>query len=157
MAVDPLPFKRDTALTLGATHAFATAEEARAFVWDLTRGQGADAAIVTVDLVQPQIVSDAFAAIRKAGSVVVTALARPDTKLEIPSLELTLYEKRVVGCLFGSGSPHQDIRKMIELYLTGTLQLDELITNRYPLDDVNRGYDDLLAGLNIRGVLEIDH
>jgi len=157
VAVDPLVFKRETALKLGATHAFATAAEAHEFVWDMTRGQGADAAIVTVGLVEPQVVTDAFTIIRKAGTVVVTALANPDTKLAIPSLELTLYEKRVVGSLFGSGSPHQEIRNLIQLYQAGCLHLDELITNRYPLDEVNKGYDDLLAGINIRGILDIEH
>jgi alcohol dehydrogenase (nicotinoprotein) len=157
VAIDPLEFKRETAMKLGATHSFADAQEARDFVWDATRGQGADAAIVTVGLVEPQVVNDAFAIIRKAGTVVVTALANPNTRLEIPSLELTLYEKRVVGSLFGSGAPHQDIRKMIELYRVGHLRLDELITTRYPLEDVNLGYDDLLAGKNIRGILEIAH
>lgn len=157
VAVDPLSFKRETALELGATHAFASAQEARDVVWDATRGQGADAAIVTVGLVEPQVVSDAFAIIRKAGTVVVTALANPQTQVSVPSLELTLYEKRLVGSLFGSGSPHEDIRKMIRLYQTGQLRLDELITSRYPLEEVNKGYDDLLAGVNIRGILDIDH
>jgi alcohol dehydrogenase (nicotinoprotein) len=157
VAIDPLVFKRDMALKLGATHAFADAQEAQEFVWDATRGQGADSAIVTVGLVEPQVVSEAFAIIRKAGTIVVTALANPDTKLEIPSLELTLYEKRIVGSLFGSGAPHEDIRKMITLYQAGHLHLDELITTRYPLEDVNQGYDDLLEGKNIRGILDIAH
>jgi S-(hydroxymethyl)glutathione dehydrogenase/alcohol dehydrogenase len=157
VAVDPLEFKRSMALKMGATHAFADAKEAHDFVWSETRGQGADACIVTVDLVQAQVVSEAFSLVRKAGTVVVTALANPSTQLAIPSLELTLYEKQLVGSLFGSGSPHEDIRKMIKLYQSGQLHLDELITSRYPLEGVNQGYDDLLAGKNIRGILEIAH
>ena len=157
VAVDPVEFKRNTALKLGATHAFAAAAEAHEFVMSETHGQGADSCIVTVGLVTPEVVSDAFALVRKAGTVVVTALANPDTKLAIPSLELTLYEKRLVGSLFGSGSPHLDIKKIVTLYQKGQLRLDELITSRYPLEDVNQGYDDLLAGKNIRGVLTIDH
>jgi NDMA-dependent alcohol dehydrogenase len=157
VAIDPLPFKRDMAMKLGATHAFADAQEAHDFVWGETWGQGADAAIVTVGLVEPQVVTDAFAIIRKAGTVVVTALANPETRLAIPSLELTLYEKRLTGSLFGSGAPHEDIRKMIKLYKAGQIHLDELITSRYPLEEVNRGYDELLEGKNIRGILDIAH
>jgi S-(hydroxymethyl)glutathione dehydrogenase/alcohol dehydrogenase len=112
---------------------------------------------VTVDLVSKQVVRDAFAIIRKAGTVVVTALANPELLVEVPSLELTLYEKRLVGSLFGSGNPHHDIRRLIDLYMKGQIKLDELITNRYSLQDVNSGYDDLLAGKNIRGILEISH
>jgi len=157
VAVDPVAFKREMALAMGATNAFASAEEAHEFVWSHTRGVGADAAIITVGLVDKQVVSDAFSMIRKGGVVVVTAVANPDLLIEIPSFELTLYQKRITGSLFGSGNPHRDIRKIIELYDRGQIKLDELITRRYSLDDVNTGYDDMLAGLNVRGVLEIAH
>jgi S-(hydroxymethyl)glutathione dehydrogenase/alcohol dehydrogenase len=157
IAIDPLPFKQEAALSLGATHAFGDPAEAHEFVWNETRGVGADAAIVTVGLADKKVVRDAFTIIRKGGVVVVTAVSHPETLLEIPGFELTLYQKRLVGSLFGSGSPHHDIRKMIDLYRRGILKLDELITRRYPLEDVNRGYDDLNAGVNIRGMLEIAH
>lgn len=157
VAVDPIAFKREMALSMGATDAFESAEEAHEFVWQQTHGVGADAAIVTVGLVSKKVVSDAFTMIRKGGAVVVTAVANPSLMLEIPSFELTLYEKRLVGSLFGSGNPHHDIRKIIDLYMKGQIRLDELITRRYPLDQVNIGYDDMLAGKNIRGLLEISH
>jgi S-(hydroxymethyl)glutathione dehydrogenase/alcohol dehydrogenase len=157
VAVDPVAFKRETALSLGATHAFASAEEAHEFVWSTTRGVGADAAIITVGLVDKQVVSDAFAMIRKGGIVVVTAVANPSLMIEIPSFELTLYQKRLAGSLFGSGNPHHDIRRIIGMYQSGHIKLDELITRRYSLDEVNTGYDDMLAGINIRGLLEIAH
>lgn len=157
VAVDPVEFKRETALAMGATHAFASAEEAHEEVWNLTRGVGADAAIVTVGLVDKKVVSDAFAMIRKGGAVVVTAVANPSLLLEIPSFELTLYQKRIVGSLFGSGNPHNDIRRIVQMYMKGQIKLDELITRRYTLDEVNTGYDDMLAGKNIRGILEIAH
>jgi S-(hydroxymethyl)glutathione dehydrogenase/alcohol dehydrogenase len=157
VAIDPVPFKREMALKMGATHAFADADEAHEFVWSDTRGQGADAAIVTVDLVKPLVIEQAFRSIRKAGTVVVTALSNPATQVSVPSLELTLYEKRLVGSLFGSGSPHEEIRRLIRLHESGQLKLEELITNRYSLEDVNKGYDDMLEGKNIRGILEISH
>lgn len=157
VAIDPLPFKREMALKLGATHAFADPAEAHEFVWNETRGQGADASIITVGLVGKQVVLDAFAMIRKGGVVVVTAVSNPSLMLEVPGFELTLYQKRLIGSLFGSGNPHQDIRKIIRLYQRGQIKLDELITSRYSLEDVNVGYDDLNAGKNIRGLLEIAH
>jgi Zn-dependent alcohol dehydrogenase len=46
---------------------------------------------------------------------------------------------------------------MIDLYRAGDIKLDELITRKYSLDEVNQGYDDLLAGKNIRGVLVHQH
>ena len=45
---------------------------------------------------------------------------------------------------------------MVELYQSGDLKLDELITNTYTLDEVNQGYQDLLDGKNVRGVIVYD-
>ncbi len=157
IAVDPIPFKRQKALQLGATHAFASAEEAHEHVMANTNGQGADAAIITIGVGTTQIVSEAFKIIRKAGTVVLTSISNQDMRASIPMLELTLYEKRLVGSLFGSGNPYLDIPKMVRLYQKGHLKLEELITKRYSLDQVNEGYDDMLEGKNIRGVLDIAH
>jgi alcohol dehydrogenase (nicotinoprotein) len=154
VAIDPLANKREMAEKLGATHSCATAEEAHALIQQLTRGVGADKAIVTVDVVTSEVVTSAFHAIRKAGTVVVTGLSDPTKNtIEIPGALLTLFEKRIQGSLFGSGDPFHDIPRMIELYRSGDLKLDELITQTYTLDQLNEGYQDLLDGKNIRGVI----
>jgi S-(hydroxymethyl)glutathione dehydrogenase/alcohol dehydrogenase len=67
--------------------------------------------------------------------------------------ELFLFEKQVRGCLFGSSNPRHDIPELLALYDSGQLKLDELITREYALDDVNEGYDDMLSGKNLRGVI----
>ncbi len=157
VAVDPVEFKREMAIKLGATKAFASAEEAHEWVWQETRGVGADAAIITVGLVDKQVATAGFSMIRKGGTLVITAVSNPNLMLEFPGFEITLYQKKIAGSLFGSGNPHVDIRKIIDLYMRGHIKLDELITRRYSLADVNQGYDDMLAGLNIRGLLEIAH
>ncbi|MFC9978395.1 NDMA-dependent alcohol dehydrogenase [Gordonia sp. NPDC127522] len=157
VAVDPVEFKRDTALKLGATHAFATAEEAQDFVMAETWGHGAQSAIITISVGTTQIVTEAFNIIGKRGTVVLTSVSNPATQLSLPMLDTVLYEKRLVGSLFGTGSPHYTIPQLLKLYQDGHLRLDELITNRYPLEKVNEGYDDLIAGKNIRGVLDIAH
>ena len=73
--------------------------------------------------------------------------------IELPGAVLTLFEKRIQGSLFGSGDPFHDIPRMVELYQAGDLKLDELITSTYTLDQINQGYQDLLDGKNIRGVI----
>jgi NDMA-dependent alcohol dehydrogenase len=158
VAVDPFVNKHDLAKQLGATHTFSSAQEAQEFITEHTWGIGADSAIITVSLVETQVVQEAFAAIRKGGVVVVTALSDP-TKLtiQVSGVELTLYEKRIVGSLFGSGNPHRDIIRMIELWKQGALQLEPLINGRYKLEDINQGYDDLLAGELMRGIIELEH
>jgi alcohol dehydrogenase (nicotinoprotein) len=158
VAVDPLANKREAAEDLGATHSVATAEEALELTQELTRGVGADKAIVTVDVVDSPVVGAAFEAIRKGGTEVIVGLADP-TKLtvQLPGAVMTLYEKTVKGSLFGSANPVADIPKLLGLYRAGKLKLDELVTKRYTLDEINQGYQDLLDGKNIRGVLIHEH
>jgi S-(hydroxymethyl)glutathione dehydrogenase/alcohol dehydrogenase len=154
IVVDPVAFKRDTALSLGATHAVATVEEAIEIAKSFTNGQGADVAIVTVGVITGDHIAQAFAGIRKQGTVVVTALGNAAAVgIPVPILELILYEKKIKGSLFGSSSPRADIPKLLDLYQAGYLKLDELITTEYALDGINQGYDDMRAGTNIRGVI----
>jgi NDMA-dependent alcohol dehydrogenase len=157
IAVDPVPFKRAKAEEMGATHSFATIEEATEVARSFTNGQGADAAIVTVGVTTPEHVGQAFASIRKAGTVVVTGLGKRGVPgIPIDLIELTLYQKRLQGSVFGGSSPNYDILRQLELYEAGVLQLDGLITTTYKLDDVAQGYRDMHAGKNIRGVMLFD-
>jgi NDMA-dependent alcohol dehydrogenase len=154
VAVDPVAFKREKALEFGATHTFSDIAEAAEFAKSVTNGQGADSAIVTVGVVHGEHVGQAFAAIRKAGTVVVTGLGDL-TEVGIPvSLgELTLFQKRIQGSLFGQMNPSSDILRQAQMYRDGQLKLDELITTEYSLDDIVRGYEDMHAGKNIRGLI----
>jgi alcohol dehydrogenase (nicotinoprotein) len=158
IAVDPLPNKREIAGRLGATHTAADAEQAQELITSLTRGVGADHALVTVGVVTEDVIRAAFTAVRKHGSVIVTGLAGPGKiNIQLPSFELTLFEKQIKGALFGGGNPFDEIPRMLDLYRSGRLKLDELVTTRYRLEDVNQGYQDLLDGKNVRGVLIHEH
>jgi S-(hydroxymethyl)glutathione dehydrogenase/alcohol dehydrogenase len=158
IAVDPLANKREFAEQLGATHTASDAAQAQQLVTGLTKGVGADKALMTMGVVTQEAIDAAFAAIRKGGAIVVTGLNSPGVKnIQIPSFELTLFEKRIQGALFGGGNPFDDIPRMIDLYRGGHLKLDELITNRYRLAEVSQGYQDLVDGKNVRGVMLIDH
>lgn len=157
IAVDPVPFKREKAMELGATEAFESIEEADEFAKSVTNGQGADKAIITIGITQGEHVAQAFKAIRKAGRVVVTGLGDiTHVGLPIPIGELTLFAKEIRGALFGSQNPSADIPKMLRLYQEGKLKLDELVTARYGLEDIPQGYEDMHAGKNIRGVVVFD-
>ena len=158
VAVDPLENKREKAMELGATHAFATADEAIAAITDLTRGQMADSAILTPDLMTAEIVGDGFNAVGKGGTVVLTGLNKlMEPNIQLPGTILTLFRKSIKGSLFGDCNPTTDIPKILGLYQSGDLKLDEIITRTYTLDEVNEGYDDLLAGKNVRGVVVHEH
>jgi S-(hydroxymethyl)glutathione dehydrogenase/alcohol dehydrogenase len=155
IAVDPVGFKREKAREFGATHAVESMEEATEIAKQLTRGQGADQAIITVGVIKAEMVGQAMAAIRKAGTVVVTALGNlADVGLPTVSLaDITLSQKRIQGSLFGECNPNWDILRQLELYRSGALKLDELITHTYTLDEVAQGYQDMHDGKNIRGVI----
>lgn len=157
IAVDPVSFKRDVAAKVGATAAFADILQAADYARTLTNGQGADSAIVTTGVITGDHVGEAFKAIGKGGTVVVTAQGNVRTEgLPVSLFEISMYQKRIQGNLSGMVSPRLLITQLIELYRTGQLKLDEIVTRRYPLDQINEAYEDLHAGLNIRGVLTFD-
>ena len=154
LAVDPVALKRETAERVGATAAYADIDDAIEFARSVTDGQGADAAIVCTGVLQTEHVRKAFESVRKAGIVVVTGLGDADTEVAVNARELTLFQKRIQGSVFGESNPTFDISRMLDLYRSGDLILDELVTTRYRLEDINQGYDDLHAGRNVRGVIE---
>ena len=157
VAVDPVAFKREKALELGATHAFENIAEADEFAKSVTNGQGADSVIVTIGVVKGEHVGQAFAATRKAGTVVVTGLGKlAEVGIPVSLGELTLFQKRIQGALFGASNPSSDILRQVQMYRDGRIKLDELITTTYRLDDIAQGYEDMHAGKNIRGVIVYD-
>ncbi len=158
IAVDPLPNKREKALEVGATHAFGTAADAQQAITELTRGQGADSAILTVGLMTADVVAAGFNAVGKGGVVVVTGPNKlMEPTIQLPGTILTLFRKSIKGSLFGDCNPTTDIPKILGLYRAGDLKLDELVTRTYTLEQVNEGYEDLMSGKNVRGVIVHEH
>lgn len=154
VAVDPVPFKQDSAVKLGATHACATIEEAIAIVGPLTNGQGADSIVVTIGVVRSEHLAEAFSAIRKGGTMVVTGVGNATTiGIPVSIMEIVMYEKRIQGICYGSLSASKDIPRLLSMYDAGQLKLRELITRTYTLDEINQAVEDMHAGHNIRGVI----
>jgi S-(hydroxymethyl)glutathione dehydrogenase/alcohol dehydrogenase len=155
IAVDPVKLKRDTALTVGATDAVASIDEATELARSFTNGQGADATIVTVGVLNAEHIGQAFESVRKGGTVVVTGVGRMDeVGIPISPFMLAMFQKRLQGCLFGMMSPVEAVPRFLGMYERGQLKLDELVSRTYPIEEINSGYDDMYAGVNIRGVIE---
>ena len=154
IAIDPVEFKREKAMEFGATHTYASMEEALPAITELTWGQLCNKVIMTMGVGSGAVLGEALALAAKRGRVVVTNI-HPALEMtaNVSLLDLTLMEKQVVGSLFGSGNPRADIPKLLNLYREGQLDLDGLITRTYPLEGVNDGYQDMRDGKNIRGVL----
>jgi NDMA-dependent alcohol dehydrogenase len=157
VVVDPAPSKKTWAPQFGATEVYDNFAEADAFVKSVTDGQGADSAIVTIGVVTNEHIGQALGAIRKAGTVVVTGVSSELESDPVPgfnALHVALLQKRIQGALYGMGSPRDVMPNLLNLYVAGRLKLDELITKRYALDDINQAYADMRAGVNIRGVID---
>ncbi|MGB6616742.1 MAG: zinc-binding dehydrogenase, partial [Trebonia sp.] len=155
VVVDPVPFKREMAELFGATHTFATAEEAQDFVRETTWGELADRAIITVGILHDEVIANAIKVVGKTGQVTITAVGNGRVN-ENPGM-LIGYQRRIQGSIYGGCSPLVDVPMLIGLYQAGDLKLDELITRRYKLDEINEGYQDMLDGKNIRGVIIHEH
>jgi NDMA-dependent alcohol dehydrogenase len=155
IAVDPVEFKREKAMELGATHTFASMTEALPAVMDMTWGQMADKVIMTPGVMYGELMAEANLLCGKGGTMVVTAVA-PITQetASVNLFQLAMYNKEIKGTIFGSLNPRADIPKLLSLYREGQLKLDELITREYPLDDINLGYQHMRDGVNIRGVIK---
>jgi len=156
IAADIVAAKLDWARDFGATDCVnARGEDLTRAVLGLTGGVGVDHAFVCIS--PPETLLPAFRATGKGGNVVITALT-PDTvtEIKIPPLELLVTQKAIMGAIYGFASPRFQIPELLMLYREGALKLRELITRTYRLDEINRGYADLEAGKNLRGVVLFD-
>ena len=157
VAIDPVEFKREKAMEMGATHTFASMEEAMMPVMEMTWGQMADRVIMTPGVLHGEMMEAAQNLTGKGGTMVVTAIS-PMTSgtANINLFNLAMFNKEVKGTIFGSLNPRADIPKLLGMYRDGQLKLDELITKRYKLAEINEGYRAMRDGENIRGVIVND-
>jgi NDMA-dependent alcohol dehydrogenase len=155
IAVDPVEFKRKSALQFGATHTAADTDEAASVLRELTRGVMADSVVVSPSIISEHDVQPALSLTRKGGTCVLTGMSASATgSIAINLQEFTLWNKTIAGTVYGSCNPRVDVARFARLYEAGLLQLDEMITRRYALDEINEGYRDLLNGEVIRGVID---
>ena len=96
-------------------------------------------------------------AVRPGGTATIVGLHAAKQAVEIPAGALVLQNKRLLGSFVGSIRPRLDLPRLLGLYLGGRLPLDDLITKRYPLDDLPKAFDDMEAGRVARGVLMLAH
>ena len=158
VVIEPVEDKRERAIQFGATDFVTSMPEAMALVAELTKGVMADSALLTVGLLEGSMIEDSLNLVRKGGAVVVTALAAmADVNVALPLMMFTLFQKRLLGSLYGEANPRNDIPRLLSLYRDGQLLLDETVTSEYKLNDINEAYDDMRSGRNIRGVIIHDH
>lgn len=152
VAVDTVPAKLELARTFGATDVVdAGKADAVQEIRRLTAGRGADYVFEAVG--RKETIEQSIAATRKAGTCVVIGVGSPKESVSVNVFGLPFYERRIVGSWFGSANVHVDVPKLLDLHRAGKLKLDELVTARYALEQVNEAFADMTSGVNARGVV----
>ena len=154
VVVDANPAKEAVARQFGATDFVdgAAAEDLVSAVKDLGLPNGADHVFECVG--HPALIRNAVDLLDWGGTC--TLLGVPKLGTEANFVVNTLYnDKSILGCRYGSTRPHHDIPLLVRFYQDGRLQLDEMVSQTYPLADIQRALEDMHAGKLNRGVLEI--
>jgi len=155
IAVDTVAQKLDAAKEFGATHGvlWAGSPEETAEAVKEASGGGVDYAIEATG--RPEAMLAAFLSTRARGAAVLIGIPREDAVLALPALSIPRLERRVLGSIYGSSKPERDFPLTLDLYRTGRLPLDRLVSHRLPLDEVEQGFELMRSGEALRVVLDL--
>ncbi|MGW2179907.1 zinc-binding dehydrogenase [Streptomyces sp. NPDC001732] len=150
VAVDPVPEKRELALRLGATHAFAP-DDAPRLIRELTSG---DAEVAVEAVGSPKVMAECLTAVARGGKVVSVGLPAPDRVLEVPALAFAGEGKSLLGSYMGDAVPRRDIPRFLDLWRAGLMPVERMHTGTLPLADINTAMEELASGRAIRQVID---
>lgn len=152
VAVDLLPNKLAAARQFGATDLVNAAEvDPVKAVKTLTGGRMADYVFVTVG--SERAIAQAVAMVRPAGTVVLVGMPPENLNFSLSARDLAYRGLRVLGSFMGSTRLQIDIPRLIAHYEHGNLQLDELITKTWPLEQINEAVASMERGEALRNVI----
>jgi len=153
IAADPLPEKRELAMKLGATDTVdALADDAAKQIVDLTKG-GVDYAIEAVG--RPASAQLAVSSLRRGGTATILGMMPLTEKVGLSAMDL-LSGKKLQGAIMGGNHFPVDMPRLVDFYMRGLLDLDTLIAERIPLEQINEGFDKMRAGHTARSVIVFD-
>jgi S-(hydroxymethyl)glutathione dehydrogenase/alcohol dehydrogenase len=155
IASDISPAKRDTARLFGATHAIDplsgnSTEEVRV----LTGRRGADYVFVAVGRVDAIVQGLTY--VRRGGTLVVVGMPAAGESFGVVAVDLVHDDIRILGSKMGSTRFQTAVPRIVELYESGRLKLDELITGRFPLEAINEAIAASRDGDTVRSVIVLD-
>src|SRR5690349_8802669 len=155
IAMDPNEWKRELGSKFGATDVYPSMADGIAPMIDVTHGLMADKTIIAVGEMKGEYLEEAMILTAKTGTCVVTGMgSMMDVDVKLNLFLFTMLQKTLKGNIFGGGSSHVETPKLVGLYKSGLLRIDEMVTNTYSLENINDGYQDMLDGKNIRGVIK---
>lgn len=152
VAVDVHESKLNLARRFGATHAVnGSTGNAVEAVRSLTNGRGVDHSFDAVGT--PDTARQAYDVLAKLGKLVVLGISPAGAEVRLPLGPTVVEERQILGSFYGSGNPREDIPALADLYQQGRLKLDELLTRRYPIEQINEAYAALERGEVARSVV----
>jgi len=154
IAIDTDPARLARAREFGATHAILASDTAHDEVRALTAGRGADYVFESAGA--ESALQLMLEALRPGGQAVILGKTAVNRKVSLRFGSL-MGEKRIIRSSYGGARPRRDFPWLAGLYLDGTLKLDELITRRMPLEDINEGFAAMGRGELVRAVLQFAH
>jgi S-(hydroxymethyl)glutathione dehydrogenase/alcohol dehydrogenase len=154
VAIDTEEWKIELAMTLGATDGIVVGkEDARKRLMEMSGG-GVDFAFEAIGT--PATVKQAVGMVRPGGKAVLVGIAPIGTNVELHAAEIVLRGKSILGSIMGENQFRVDMPNYVELYLSGALKLDEMISARLPLDRVNEAFDSMRKATAARSVIVFD-
>jgi Zn-dependent alcohol dehydrogenase len=155
VAMDLLESKLEAARMFGATHCLrADSGGLVDAVRSLTGGRMLDYVFVTVG--SASAAAQAYALLGKRGTLVLVGLPSVDAAVSVPIWPSVMGETRIIGSFMGSTRLRQDVRKLVALYESHRLKLDELISGRFPLGRINEAIRATDSGSARRNVIVFD-
>ncbi len=153
IAVDVLDTKLEAARSFGATHTINVKKEKDPVekAYDLTSGRGADYVFITVGGMGP--LRQGFMMSGYRGMTVIIGHAGDETLTDFEPTDFIGGERMLTGAGMQSGVFVLDIPHFVQLYQDGQLKLDELISNRYPLEQINEAIASSESGEALRNVI----
>jgi len=151
IAVDLSDEKLAAAREFGATHTVNASTDPVAQIMKITNDIGVDYAFEVTGF--PAVASQAYNSTRRGGTTCLVGAASAELDYTFNALDMALSSKKVCGCLYGSTNAKVDFAKLLGFYETGQLDLDRMCSRTYTIDEVHEGFDDLVAGKNIRGII----
>jgi S-(hydroxymethyl)glutathione dehydrogenase/alcohol dehydrogenase len=152
IAIDVNPSKLAHARVFGATHLINAAEvDVDAAIRELTKGVGVDYSFEAVG--RQETMRQCWEIARPGGMVVMVGIAPEGKELSLPANRVVREERRLMGSFYGSARPHVDMPMILNLYMAGKLLLDELVTHRFSLEEINDAVHALESGEAIRPVI----
>jgi S-(hydroxymethyl)glutathione dehydrogenase/alcohol dehydrogenase len=154
IAVDISAEKMEMAKQFGATHTVTPGGNAFKEVLGMTDGIGVDYAFEVIGL--PSTIETCIKMARRGGKAILVGVGRMDERFSVNALVLPLTAKTIQGCMYGSVNFKTDFPMYLDLYRTGQLDLDGMVSKTYTIDEAPQAFADLEAGGNARGVILFD-